>query len=81
MTSITLHLSSISLFRVVPVKGKSGGKLSFRMNDHGSSSCMYPVYQKELEWTVDLMLDRAGTHSIGISTEHLTEVYLQPELI
>ena len=52
------------------------------MNDHGSGGgCMYPVYQKELEWTVDLMLDRAGTHTIGISTEHLTEVYLQPELI
>ena len=51
------------------------------MNDHGSGGgCMYPVYQKELEWTVDLMLDRAGTHSIGISTEHLTEVYLQPNL-
>ena len=38
------------------------------MNDHGSGGCMYPVYQKELEWTVDLMLDTAGTHSIGIST-------------
>ena len=43
--------------------------------------CILCIKQKELEWTVDLMLDRAGTHSIGISTEHLTEVYLQPELI
>ena len=67
----------------MPVKGKSGGKLSFRMNDHGSGGgCMYPVYQKELEWTVDLMLDRARHTALNRNIyTHLTEVYLQPELI
>ena len=53
------------------------------MNDHGSGGgCMYPVYQKELEWTVDLMLDRARHTALNRNIyTHLTEVYLQPELI